>query len=62
MYNPRFIPQIEEFRRDLFGLRESVDRVSVEESARKRYSPPDGVEILDCYEDVNGEFVPNHSD
>ncbi|MBT4136206.1 hypothetical protein HOD75_01915 [archaeon] len=43
MYNIDFLPQIEAFRRDL-------------ESGNKSYSLP---EVLECHEDVNGEYVPN---
>jgi len=46
MFNPKYLPQIEKFRRYLAKWEEAPG-VSLE-----------NVEILQCYEDVNGEWVP----
>ena len=54
MYNTDYLPQIEAFRRDLFGnfTEEQI------EDARIRYVSPKDMKMVKCVEDSNGEFVP----
>ncbi len=56
MYNIDFLPQLEKSKRFIFGMACS-DGKSVEESAME-YVPPANLEVIGCYEDVNGEWVP----
>jgi len=56
MYNIDFLRQTEKSRIYLFRAG-CFDR-EIEEAFR-RYFPPAGVEILECHEDINGEWVPN---
>lgn len=53
MYNPDFLPQLKTFEQDLFGNRGQPSAI---DSAR--YCPPVGIRIIECHEDVNGEWVP----
>ncbi len=57
MYNTRFLPQLEGFRRHLFG-EGAVDLRGVSPEQYSRYFPPPGVKVHRCYEDTNGEWVP----
>ncbi|MEN9626739.1 MAG: hypothetical protein RL557_1067 [archaeon] len=59
MYNANFLPQLREFRGDLWGA-DCVDtRAAAEEASRRRYVPPEDVKLLPCYEDINGDWVPH---
>lgn len=57
MYNVDYLPQLEKFRRDLFGGRTPEEIADAE----RRYCPPPSVKIVDCVEDTNGEWVPKDS-
>lgn len=35
-----------------------MDTMKASEEAHKKYSIPRGLKIVECYEDINGEFVP----
>ena len=73
MYNIDFLAQLERFRRDLFGAMPSSPALPYAEinplaqlrlrghgpDDTYRYVPPPGVKVLDCREDVNGEWVPD---
>jgi len=58
MYNIDFLPQLEEFRKHLWGAGCVDVQVAAEKASRRGYVPPADVEILPCYEDTNGEWVP----
>ena len=61
MYNVAFLPQLEEFRRNLFGLGVVSGEVTPRESSdesHERYSVPEHIETVPCHEDTNGEWVP----
>ena len=58
MYDTKFLPQLEEFRRYLFGHGVGDTREASDE-AHRRYVPPPGMRFLKCHEDVNGEWVPS---
>jgi hypothetical protein len=72
VYNTDFLPQMEKFRRHLFGSMphspalpyEDVHSLAHERPRghgpddASRYVLPPGVKILPCYEDINGEWVP----
>jgi len=72
MYNIDFLPQLERFRRDLFGAMPEYPALPYEEvkpladvrlrghgpDPTYRYLPPPSVEVIDCVLDVNGEWVP----
>ncbi len=51
MYNIDFLKQIEESRRYIFGNRGP--------SESPPYFPSKDIEIIQCKEDTNGEWVPN---
>jgi len=53
MYNADFLPQIKKFRRDVFG-----DEEYNRGGAPRRYVLPPNVKVLECKEDINGEYVP----
>ena len=73
MYNTRFLPQLEKFRRDLFGDMPHSPSIPYEgissfaqtrgrghgRDATMRYAPPPGVKFYRCKEDTNGEWVPD---
>ena len=73
MYNIDFLPQLERFRRDLFGdmpRSPSLPYEGVRGLAHApgrghghvdslRYVPPPSVKMIECHEDMNGEWVPN---
>ena len=54
MYNTDFLSQIEAFRRNLFGVSEN-------RGVGKVYSLPPDIKVVPCFEDINGEGVPNPS-
>ena len=56
MYNVNFLPQIEEFRANLFGT--AFDLRQASDEAHSRYSLPKDVKVLECHKDTNGEWVP----
>jgi len=58
MYNIDFLPQLEKFRRYMSksGITDSGREAS--EEASRRYFPYSGLESVECYEDINGEWVP----
>jgi hypothetical protein len=58
MYGMNFHEQLEEFERDLWGPGVVDVREAARQASQGRYVPPPGVKILQCYEDVNGEWVP----
>jgi len=58
MYNTDFLPQLERFRRHLFRAG-FTDPINASNEAHRRYSPPPGVKVVECYEDTNREYVPN---
>ena len=58
MYNLDYLHQLEMSKRHFFGLR-SFDSRKISEEMQRVYYPPLGVRILECYEDVNGEWVPD---
>jgi hypothetical protein len=53
MYNTDYLPQLEESRRHLFDNRNPRNL-----PVSSRYFPPQNIEILECEEDTNGEWVP----
>lgn len=53
MYNIDFIHQLEKCRKHIFGYSDSRDL-----PASAKYHPPEGVEIIECVLDTNGEWVP----
>lgn len=67
MYNPKYLPQLEKFRVDVFGRR--GDSRELEERAKlggRRveqipYSLPAGIKVIPCVQDTNGEWIPDLS-
>ncbi len=59
MYNTDFLPQLEKFKRHLWGAGCVDTRAAAEEASRRGYVPPADVKIVPCYEDINGEWVPH---
>ena len=73
MFNIDFLPQLDAFRRDLFGNMPHSPSIPYEDvstftQTRGRghgrettagYAPPPGVKLLICKEDTNGEWVPD---
>lgn len=73
MYNIDFLPQLERFRRDLYGAMPESPGLPFNEINSQahlrlrghgpddthRYVPPPSIKILDCHLDINGEWVPN---
>jgi len=57
MYNTKFLPQIEKFRKDLFGT-STLDTRGASPEQYGRYFPPPNVRFIECYKDKNGEWVP----
>ncbi len=58
MYNTDFLPQMEEFRKYLWGAGRVDTRAAAEEGARMSYLPPKDVEIIPCRQAPSGELVP----
>lgn len=58
MYNTDFTPQIEKFRRHLWGAGCVDTRAAAKRASQSGYVSPASVEKLPCYEDANGEWVP----
>jgi len=56
MYNIDFLPQLEASRRHIFGSGDPREL-----GMRNHYSIPLGVEVLECVEDINGEWVPKRA-
>ena|GEM_PF-2956521 len=61
MYNIDFSEQLEQSRRRLWGAGCVDTQAAAEEASRRAYFPPENVKVLECYEDINGEWVPNPS-
>ncbi len=57
MYNINFLPQMKKFREQLFGAGVNPRDVELNHS----YCPPAELEMLECVEDTNGEWVPRES-
>ncbi|MEK6873384.1 MAG: hypothetical protein AABW91_00930 [Nanoarchaeota archaeon] len=57
MYNTDFLPQIERFRRHLFGAGADNPRASSDQ-ANISYCLPSNISLIPCVEDNNGEYVP----
>lgn len=59
MWNTDFQKQLDASARYLFGETGEVVRGASIEEASGRYSPSKGLKVLQCFEDINGEWVPN---
>ncbi len=60
MYNTDFLPQMEKYRRELFGVAGIVDpQGAAASAAAMNYFPPLGMKMVPCHEDTNGEWVPD---
>lgn len=57
MYNTDFLRQIEKSRRHIFGTG-CFDCRSFSEEVSRKYFPPVNLKVIECYEDINGEYVP----
>ncbi|MBD3361925.1 hypothetical protein GF358_03995 [Candidatus Woesearchaeota archaeon] len=57
MYNIDFRDKIEKSRRHIFGAG-CIDPRAASQEAYQAYSHPENAKILECHEDVNGEWVP----
>jgi len=53
MYNVGYTEQLERFRRETFG---SLDPRELPASVS--YLPPADLEVIECEEDSNGEWIP----
>lgn len=63
MYSMAHHSQVEAARRHIFGSRtpRDIDYTDPRDpgaTAHVRYSLPPGVKVLECVQDINGEFVP----
>ena len=73
MYNIDFLRQLEKFRRHLFGNMPASPVLPYEDvrpladvllrghgpDYTSRYVPPPEIKMIECREDINGEWVPN---
>ena len=57
MYNIIFLTRIEEFRRDLYGP-SYFNRIDIIKNVSNNRSVPTNIKSLECYEDINGEWIP----
>lgn len=57
MYNPKYAQRMENFSKDLWGIG-CLDERDAAKKASKRYFPTANVQIVECYQNSNGEFIP----
>jgi hypothetical protein len=55
MYNSKYEPQLDKFRRNLFG---GMSPRQASADAHRRYCLPDDVKTIPCKENEHGEWVP----
>lgn len=55
MYNLDFYKQLQDSKRHLFG---SGDPKDVSADLHARYMPSPTAKVIECKEDINGEWVP----
>lgn len=59
MYNTDFREQCENFRRHLFGYEGVVDpQLAAHKASLRGYVPQEDMEMIECEQNSNGEWVP----
>jgi hypothetical protein len=58
MWNIDFASQLEKSREHLFGFGCICPREVSDQAFRESYVPHSNIEVVPCFKDMNGEYVP----
>jgi len=59
MYGTRFSSEFEDFGRDFFGVSRVIEQADPKKEFSNNYLLPEGVKLIQCYQDVNGKWIPS---